>query len=92
MKQAWLAASFVLLAFDAAAQVDQLASQVEHKVIAWRRDIHANPELGNREFRTSKLVADHLRSLGMEVEPRPMSQGTPFANVLLVAQRRPEPA
>jgi len=68
MKQAWLAASFVLLAFDAAAQVDQLASQVEHKVIAWRRDIHANPELGNREFRTSKLVADHLRSLGMEVK------------------------
>jgi SAM-dependent methyltransferase len=28
-----------------------------------------------------------LRSLGMQVEPRPMSQGTPFANVLLVAQR-----
>jgi SAM-dependent methyltransferase len=28
-----------------------------------------------------------LRQLGMQVEPRPMSQGTPFANVLLVAQR-----
>jgi SAM-dependent methyltransferase len=28
-----------------------------------------------------------LRSLGMQVEPRPMSAGTPFANVLLVAQR-----
>ena len=34
-----------------------------------------------------------LRKLGMQVEPRPMSQGTPFANVLLVAQRQgPEPA
>jgi len=37
------------------------------KVIAWRRDIHEHPELGNHEIRTSKLVADHLRSLGMEV-------------------------
>jgi amidohydrolase len=68
MKYAWLAASLSLLAFDAAAQIDQLANQVESKVIAWRRDIHANPELGNREFRTSKLVAEHLRSLGMDVK------------------------
>ena len=37
------------------------------KVIAWRRDLHQHPELGNRETRTSKLVADHLRSLGLEV-------------------------
>ena len=36
-------------------------------MIEWRRDIHANPELSNREFRTAALVADHLRSLGMEV-------------------------
>jgi amidohydrolase len=68
MKQAWLVASFALLALDAWAQADQMFDQVEQKVIAWRRDIHANPELGNREFRTAKLVADHLRSLGMEVK------------------------
>lgn len=37
------------------------------KVVAWRRDIHEHPELGNREVRTSKLVADHLRKLGLEV-------------------------
>ena len=36
-------------------------------MIAWRRDIHEHPELGNREFRTAALVADHLRSLGIEV-------------------------
>lgn len=37
-------------------------------VIRWRRDIHENPELGNREFRTAKLVEEHLRKLGLEVQ------------------------
>lgn len=37
------------------------------RVTAWRRDIHANPELGFAETRTAALVADHLRALGMEV-------------------------
>lgn len=49
-------------------QTEARISAVEKKVIAWRRDIHQHPELGNREFRTAKLVADHLRSLGMEVQ------------------------
>ena len=49
-------------------EIERLAKEVEPKVIEWRRDIHQNPELGNREFRTSKLVAEHLRSLGMEVK------------------------
>jgi amidohydrolase len=50
-----------------AREIDRLAPQLEAKAIAWRRDIHQHPELSNREFRTSKLVADHLRSLGIEV-------------------------
>jgi len=40
---------------------------IEQKVIDWRRDIHQNPELGNREVRTAAMVAKHLGSLGMEV-------------------------
>ena len=44
-----------------------LSEQVNAHVIAWRRQIHANPELSNREFETSRLVAEHLRSLGLEV-------------------------
>ncbi len=48
-------------------RVDARAAEVEDQVIAWRRDIHANPELGNREFRTAALVAEHLTGLGMEV-------------------------
>src|SRR5690606_1289166 len=50
------------------ARIDAAVTQVNGRVVAWRRDIHQNPELGNREFRTSKLVADHLRSLGLEVQ------------------------
>ncbi|MGQ3049496.1 MAG: amidohydrolase [Niveispirillum sp.] len=44
------------------------AKALEAKIIAWRRDIHQNPELGNREVRTAKLVADHLKKLGLEVQ------------------------
>ena len=42
------------------------ADHVEPKVIAWRRDFHQHPELGNREVRTAKIVADHLRALGFD--------------------------
>ncbi len=49
------------------ARIDAEAARLEEKVIAWRRDIHAHPELGNREFRTAALVAEHLKSLGLEV-------------------------
>ena len=41
-------------------------ARMDAAVIAWRRDIHANPELGNREFRTGKLVAEHLRKIGID--------------------------
>ena len=52
---------------DLRAEIERLVAEVNPRVVAWRRDIHENPELGNREFRTSALVADHLRSLRMEV-------------------------
>jgi amidohydrolase len=50
------------------ADADRLIEQVLPQVIAWRRDIHQHPELGNREFRTAGIVAAHLRSLGMDVQ------------------------
>jgi amidohydrolase len=49
------------------AKVRERAASIENKLIAWRRDIHQHPELGDQENRTSRLVAEHLRSLGMEV-------------------------
>ena len=42
--------------------------QVESKVIKWRHHIHQNPELSNREFKTSEYIATHLKSLGIEVQ------------------------
>jgi len=43
------------------------AKAADAQVVAWRRDIHQHPELGNRETRTARIVTEHLRSLGMEV-------------------------
>jgi len=61
----------VLTASAAGAQSPAVARRIDQvmpKVVTWRRDVHQNPELGNREVRTAKLVADHLRSLGLEVK------------------------
>jgi len=49
-----------------AADIDRAAAAVEAQVIGWRRDLHAHPELGNREFRTAGIVAAHLQSLGFD--------------------------
>lgn len=46
--------------------IEAAATAIEPQLIAWRRDLHRNPELGNREFRTAGIVADHLRALGLD--------------------------
>lgn len=48
-------------------EIDRLIEAVTPQVIAWRRDIHQHPELGNREFRTAQLVAGLLRKWGYRV-------------------------
>ena len=45
-----------------------ISKNIEAKVIQWRHEIHQNPELSNREFKTAEKVAAHLRSLGMDVQ------------------------
>ena len=66
---------FMLLALCSSPLVAQTNTEIaadvdaiESKVIEWRRDIHQNPELSNREFKTAEKIAAHLRSLGMEVQ------------------------
>lgn len=70
-----------------AADIEPELRAVDAKVIAWRRDFHQNPELSNREVRTSKIVAEHLRKLGLEVETGIAQTGV----VALLRTGRPGP-
>lgn len=45
---------------------DQAAAEISKQVIAWRHHLHSHPELSNRETATAQMVADHLRSLGLD--------------------------
>lgn len=47
---------------------DSDIQEVEEKVIQWRRHLHQNPELSNREFETAKYIEQHLTALGLEVQ------------------------
>ncbi|MGH8188239.1 MAG: amidohydrolase, partial [Steroidobacteraceae bacterium] len=73
MKSIVCAAAGMLAAFAGAAsaavspqQIESALAKLDSQVITWRRDIHQHAELSNREFRTSKLVAAHLKKLGLE--------------------------
>lgn len=73
MKSIVCAAAGMLAVFACAAsaavspqQIETALAKVDSQVITWRRDIHQHAELSNREFRTSKLVAAHLKKLGLE--------------------------
>jgi amidohydrolase len=75
MKRPFLIALLSLLLITAFAQkkppvadITTAAGKIESRMISWRRDFHQHPELGNREIRTAKIIADHLRSLGLEVK------------------------
>ncbi|WP_171659377.1 amidohydrolase [Muricauda amphidinii] len=62
----FLMATIAIWSQDSKLQKDIEA--IEGKVIEWRRDIHQNPELSNREFKTAEKIAKHLKSLGIEVQ------------------------
>jgi amidohydrolase len=49
-----------------AAAIDRAVQDITPQLVAWRRDLHRHPELGNRETRTAGVVAAHLRALGLD--------------------------
>jgi amidohydrolase len=53
---------------DLKVELEEEINPLMKKVISWRHNLHQFPELSNREYKTSKKVASHLRSLGIKVE------------------------
>lgn len=72
MKRLLLSTTTIILSITASAQlkqkIDAAINRIEPQCIAWRQEIHKHPELGNREVNTAKMVAAHLRKLGLEVK------------------------
>lgn len=69
MKQLlFLFAVLITTVFYGQSELDKQFEAIESKVIEWRRHFHENPELSNREFKTAKRIAVHLKSLGFEVQ------------------------
>src|SRR5688572_14314850 len=50
--------------------IEMQVNKLKSKSISWRRHFHEHPELGIREFKTAKIIADHLRSIGLEVKEK----------------------
>ena len=49
-------------------KLDQQAKEIETRVVEWRRHLHQNPELSNRETQTAVYIATHLTKLGLKVQ------------------------
>ena len=73
-KIALLLLPFVLLqiatisAQDISKTINEKALAIQPKLAEWRRHIHQNPELGNREFKTAAYIVEHLKNLGLEIK------------------------
>lgn len=63
-----IASSYAQVNAALQSKIDKQAKDIEVRMIGWRRDLHQNPELSNREFKTAAKVAEHLKSLGIEVQ------------------------
>jgi amidohydrolase len=63
-----ISASFAFAQQNISSVIEQKAIALQPKLVDWRRSIHKHPELGNREFNTAKMIAEHLSALGIEVK------------------------
>jgi amidohydrolase len=51
-------------------KIASLSAKIYPQVVNWRRYLHQNPELSNREFKTSEFVAKELKKLGLKVREK----------------------
>jgi amidohydrolase len=63
------------------AEITRLAEALNERLIAIRRDIHAHPEIGNHEHRTTALIVDHLEQAGLVAKVLPIGTGA-YCDVL----------
>ena len=68
MKKTLIALLLFANGLTAQQSLQQDILEIEKKLIEWRRDFHQNPELSNREFKTAAKIAQHLKSIGLQVE------------------------
>jgi len=59
---------FILITqFSYSQTIETQITDIEEKLISWRQEFHKYPEVSNREFKTSEVIAKHLESLGISV-------------------------
>jgi amidohydrolase len=63
------------------AEIVRLTVALNERLIAIRRDIHAHPEIGNHEHRTTALIVDHLERAGLVAKVLPVGTGA-YCDVL----------
>ena len=68
MKKTLIAILVIVNGLAAQESIQQDIIEIEEKLIEWRRDFHKNPELSNREYKTAKKIAKHLKEIGLKVE------------------------
>jgi len=56
-------------------QISHHADAINDRLVAIRRDIHAHPEIGNAEHRTTALIVDHLERAGLVAKILPVGTG-----------------
>ena len=65
------------------AEISHLADALNERLIAIRRDIHAHPEIGHHEHRTTALIVDELERVGLVAKVLPIGTGA-YCDVLPV--------
>lgn len=72
-KGKWIIGVLIILTNNARSQdiyatITRQSEALQPKLLEWRRHIHQNPELGNREFKTAAYIVEQLKGLGLEIK------------------------